>query len=249
MAQQEPWIELQNGKQLSRLLYTNPVCFLCTQQEEGDELSHDGVPRNVMVLSWLSATNNEGRFVFSINQRRHTSFLLRRNSDFVLSVPVKGMEDLVRNVGSVSGAWGVSKFPEDLAMMIQPFTDDSVTNGIAKRRKGPRFPQGIPGLRAVPLGNRPDFYHHRFGIRGTVAQLDCTIYNVMEDVIDSEHLLVLAQVQRAFVHPNYWDGDKNLFRPQTGLPPYLTFFGSQTFGYVTSDPVSSVCNESPEEGS
>lgn len=88
-----------------------------------------------------------------------------------------------------------------------------------------------------------------FGIRGTVAQLDCTIYNVMEDVIDSEHLLVLAQVQRAFVHPNYWDGDKNLFRPQTGLPPYLTFFGSQTFGYVTSDPVSSVCNESPEEGS
>lgn len=33
----------------------------------------------------------------------------------------------------------------------------------------------------------------------------------------------------------YWDNDKLLFRPQSSeVPPYLKFFGSQTFGYVTS---------------
>ena len=57
-----------------------------------------------------------------------------------------------------------------------------------------------------------------------------------------EHVLIWAQVEAAFVHTNYWDGQKKLFRPQQEqqhaviVPPYLTFFGSQTFGYVHTAP-------------
>jgi hypothetical protein len=74
----------------------------------------------VMVLSWLTATNNNRRFIFSLNRRRHSSSLLKSSlspssscsSEFTLSVPVQGTEELVRSVGSVSGQFG-SKFPAD----------------------------------------------------------------------------------------------------------------------------------------
>jgi hypothetical protein len=72
-----------------------------------------------MVLSWLTAINNRGSFVFSLNRRRHTSSLLKRafNSNqstaiFVLAVPIHGMEALVRRAGSTSGRMG-SKFSAD----------------------------------------------------------------------------------------------------------------------------------------
>ena len=54
---------------LSRLLYPNPVCFLS---------SWAGGRRNLMTISWLTAVDNEGRFVLSMNQRRHTARRRRR---------------------------------------------------------------------------------------------------------------------------------------------------------------------------
>ena len=54
-------------------------------------------------------------------------------------------------------------------------------------------------------------------------------------IIDDDHLLIMAEVTDAYVHPSYWDDMKKLFRPVSKeVPPYLKFFGSQTFGYVTS---------------
>jgi hypothetical protein len=144
------WIELTEGKQFSRLLYTNPVCFLCAtsgsascsvDNDDGDDddkrpstttlpatrpsrgyptAKRSAANEKVMVLSWLTATNNNGRFIFSLNRRRHSSSLLKSSlspssscsSEFTLSVPVQGMEELVRSVGSVSGQFG-SKFPAD----------------------------------------------------------------------------------------------------------------------------------------
>lgn len=102
--EEESWIELNEPKQRSRLLYTNPVCFLSTTTGDNE--------RNVMTLSWLTSTNNEGRFMFSLNRRRNTASVLTLGSNFCLSVPVKGMEELVRHVGRASGRWG-SKFVED----------------------------------------------------------------------------------------------------------------------------------------
>ena len=84
---------------------------------------HQALKRpNVMVVTWLTATNNEGRFMMSINRHRHTaqSFFepLAKVSNiddgnsthngvcFTLCVPVKGMEELIQNIGSTSGRFG-----------------------------------------------------------------------------------------------------------------------------------------------
>ena len=57
--------------------------------------------------------------------------------------------------------------------------------------------------------------------------------NTTASLVDDEHYLVSATVVDAYCHGDYWDKEKNLFRPSTtSAPPYLTFFGSQTFGYV-----------------
>lgn len=219
-----PWIELTEPKQFSRLLYTNPVCFLST-------VSNDDNKRNVMVISWLSATNNEGRFMASMNKRRHTaSVLLSGVSEFCLSVPVEGMERLVRDVGGISGQWG-SKFPQDhvgqeLPKELQQYKEETTTS--KRKRKRIMSAMGIPGLEAVPFGEPT------FAIRGTVAHLKCSIYKLMEGVVDDDHLLILAQMTAARVHPSYWDANKNRFRPAQDVPPYLTFFGAQEFGYVVT---------------
>jgi len=98
-----------------------------------------------------------------------------------------------------------------------------------------------------------------FAIKGTVAHLKCRTSAIIgtteppsgrvvdfegqnacgvdshSPIIDDDHLLVMAEVADAFVHRSYWDDKKALFRPVSrDVPPYLTFFGSQTFGYVTS---------------
>lgn len=228
----EEWIELNEPKHLSRLLYTNPVCFLsiCTPD-----------CRNVMVLSWLTATNNQGRFMFSLNRRRHSASLLSEGSVFSLSVPVKGMESLVREVGGTSGKWGSKFLPnssEELPQAIaeQPVNEPPLLVSKRQAKKKQRNSPGISGLQAVPCGMRTSEESNIIAIDGTVAHLQCRVYSMMKEahVIDDEHYLVFCEVTRAFVHASYWDSAKSLFRPRDESPPYLTFFGSQTFGYVVT---------------
>ena len=225
-----PWIELNEPKHLSRLLYANPVCFLsiCTPE-----------CRNVMVLSWMTATNNEGRFVFSINRRRHTASLLIPEAVFVLSVPVKGMEQLVRDVGGTSGRWG-SKFCED---HLGSAGGDSLRSQhdqsqLSKRqfKKQKQRLLGVAGLSAVSCGMRQEGDSNYFAVDGTVAHLQCRVNCMINEntLVDDDHFLVSGEISRAFVHASYWDSTKKLFRPIDQSPPYLTFFGSQTFGYVVT---------------
>ncbi|KAL7476503.1 hypothetical protein ACHAW6_002362 [Cyclotella cf. meneghiniana] len=322
------WIQLTTGKEFSRLLYPNPVCFLSTCDQGyafnditssfelsssevefnesncgpgiDNEPKHETVgKKNVMVLSWITPTNNCGKFMFSINRNRFSTSLLaplvaqstsvlnrwnerrenfRTGIEFALSVPVKGMEELVLNVGSVSGRFG-SKFhashscdcEETIQMDHMEFSQ--LSNRQRKKRKKEKFSQhGIPGLIPVksfclsstsnsPLKQSSAF----FVIQGTVAHLHCRTYAVVgtppldaqsngktdhcamqQLAIDQDHLLIMAEVLEAAVHPMYWEEKKLLFRPQSKsscsameteedeVPPYLTFFGSQTFGYVTS---------------
>jgi hypothetical protein len=127
------WIRLTEGKQFSRLLYPNPVCFLCTmmtpslvqqqqQQQQQSSSSPIVVPfhsnndinakststrtpppptttttatgstttvnhvssltrsPNVMVVTWLTATNNHGQFIMSLNRHRHTATFFESSS-------------------------------------------------------------------------------------------------------------------------------------------------------------------------
>jgi len=250
------WLELTTGKQFSRLLYTNPVCFLSTyvnnhdasMNEAREQLSESAsttvsssvdtdtairspAVRNVMILSWLTATNNEGQFCASLHKHRHTRCLLESSRQFCLSIPTKEMESLVLQVGSVSGKWG-SKFPHDYKAGT-----DTTCDPAQKRSKKPKYPQGIPGLETVGIGtcSEPTDTNGLFAIKGTIAHLECHITQLLDSgVVDEHHVLVIAQVTRAFVDRRYWDSSKNLFRPLANVSPYLTFFGSQTFGYVVS---------------
>jgi flavin reductase (DIM6/NTAB) family NADH-FMN oxidoreductase RutF len=238
---QECWLSLTTPKQFSRLLYANPVCFLSTTS-----LSNVP-PRNVMVLSWLTATNNEGRFMFSLNKRRHTALVLvEEGVEFCLSVPVQGMEDLITNVGGTSGRFG-SKLEQDHAgkeAIAENDTDvqkvQEAAIGRRQKKKQPRLSKGVPGLKAISIGhvsnNKGQSDLNLFAIDGTVAHLQCKAYQIMTDpVIDEDHNLILARVEAAYVHTDYWNTAKNLFQPQNvDTPPYLTFLGSQTFGYVHS---------------
>ena len=287
---QDSWLELTEPRQWSRLLYTNPVCFLGSVDSKNQ--------RNVMVVTWLTATNNNGHFVMSLNRRRHTTSVMhqqmneatttsndesrvaangiskqqRQNPttaasapfvEFTLSVPVKGMEELVLAVGGTSGRWG-SKFPADQSVDVldeqsghtesataaekmsdeQRQEEDHVNTNTSrkKRQRQPKFPHGIPGLRAVLLGHttttdgtddRSSRANDLFAVDGTIAHLQCKATRFMEQVVDDDHDLVLAHIVKAFVKTFYWNARQNLFQPQQDdLPPYLTFFGSQTFGHV-----------------
>jgi flavin reductase (DIM6/NTAB) family NADH-FMN oxidoreductase RutF len=239
--------------------------------------------------------------MFSINKSRFTASLLApiidtkskqnhcqvNNSreigvEFVLSVPVRGMEKLVLDVGSVSGRFG-SKFPSTNSQEREGEKEDNkhestlsqLSNRQRKKMKKQQLSQhGIQGLVQVPLGCSYSFTSINpstqqssglFAIQGTVAHLHCRTYAVigtdsssdaelnendnsenkstLSFTIDDDHLLIMAEVIDAYVHSSYWDEKKLLFCPRVkvgsdnkedGVPPYLTFYGSQMFGYVTS---------------
>jgi flavin reductase (DIM6/NTAB) family NADH-FMN oxidoreductase RutF len=228
-SKEQEFIQLDShGREYSRILYTNPVCFLSTTD------SHGGPPkRNVMSVTWLSATNNSGKFMMSINSKRYTASLLTKETCFVLSVPVKGMEELVLSVGKTSGRWKSSKFPKDHI----DNSKDSCSLAEGQKKKKFKFEHGIDGLVATKIGTSLEITDEEepFAIQGTVAHLVCQSYKIFDlesQIIDNEHYLVMAQVKDAYVDKEYWDTKKKLFRPSSKANPYLTFFGSQTFGYV-----------------
>lgn len=318
------WIRLRAGKEFSRLLYPNPVCFLSTSKVSASspatasssahhdnavvtattnvvggfsEASYDNPKSgeyshqhagNVMVLSWLTPTNNSGRFMFSINKSRYSASLLappitdatistqryRTGVDFALSVPTRGMEQVILDTGSISGRFG-SKFASDRVMESRNNSTnygandissvDSISNRQRKKLKKQQLSaKGVPGLTPIPYCSISDQSSQQtslFVIDGTVAHMKCRTYGIIastmpcenqadsdaklhtsneddvtqQTVIDHDHLLVMAEVIDAHVHPLYWDDKKLLFRPVTEEePPYLTFLGSQTFGYVKS---------------
>ena len=71
---------------------------------------------------------------------------------------------------------------------------------------------------------------HLLGIEGCVAFARCTVRST---TVLNGHYLCVCTLDSAAVDANYWNG--KLFRPvDATFPPYLTFFGSQEFGYVTS---------------
>lgn len=224
------------------------------------------IQRNVMVLSWLTPTNNQGKFMFSINKSRYSASLLaphvddcsdkhKIGVDFTLCVPTKGMEQLVLDVGSVSGQFGSKFSSSQISGQVVDADGQSsqLSNRKRKKMEQEQFSKhGIPGLIPVPFGclshssssNTSQLTSDLFAIQGTIAHLHCRTYGIMASpgshkshAIDDDHLLVLAEVLDAYVQSFYWDSNKLLFCPQgheTEVQPYLTFFGSQMFGYVTA---------------
>lgn len=236
-----PWTKLTKAKQFSRILYPNPVCLLGTWSIASSVASSgsEAVDRNVLVISWLTAVNNEGRLVLSINSSRYSTGLLKQSGFFSLSVPVEGMEQLICDVGGLSGRFG-SKFPEDMTPKTVKDNGDKARATRNKRRKRQleRLRAGIPGLERISMAPpewSPSTPPGAFAIKDSVARLLCKVYSFNEGVLDEGHVLVVADVIEGIVRTDYWDADRNLFFPlSTDLPSYLTFLGSQQFGSVHS---------------
>ena len=65
-----------------------------------------------------------------------------------------------------------------------------------------------------------------------VAHIVCTVRSMEES---AGHWLVHAEMSEAYVQRRYWNG-KQLCPRDATVPPFLTFLGSQRFGYVVAEP-------------
>ena len=107
------FLRLESGRDFSRLLYSNPVCFLTSKgsaasQGQCENQTPEWYGRhNVMTISWLTAINNHGLLAFSINKARFSKGNLSEvGGQFVLSVPPARLKSLVLAVGKISGRRG-----------------------------------------------------------------------------------------------------------------------------------------------
>ena len=191
--------------QLSRLLYTNPVCILSSCDER--------LRRNLMTISWLTPIDNHGRLICSINKRRHSASGILAQRLFVLNVPSAELAQTVLEVGGSSG---------EVVDKIECFS--SALGGCCSPGWKPLDwpPQVSPESPESPV----------FALYGCVAHL---VIQVHADLTASSgqdaHYILSCSILHAYVRASYWDG--KIFCPRhKGTVPYLTFFGSQTFGVV-----------------
>ena len=266
MATDEPprnFVTLLTGRDFSRLLYANPVCFLTTQRPssgDGGQGSH-----NVMVISWLSPVNNEGTVMLSMNKRRFSAVCLESRPEFVLSVPVAGMEPLVLQVGKYSGRRG-DKFTQIPSLVKIPIDDEPVAEetcesgsssssggggGSGRTRVGNRFAALLADSSTEGSGSdsegrgpaevaeggavAPLAVAPLVTIGGTAAWLKCIVLRKTD--VDDDHHLIVAQVVSAAVDERYWNG--KCFAPRdAGTPQALAFLGSQVFARTAPTPTS-----------
>ena len=157
---------------------------------------------NVMVLSWLTPINNEGTFVFSINKSRHSWGNVFSSYHFRLAVPVQGMEKTLLQIGKVSGKYQASVLV--VVLRVLQVLQDKFSS--------------VEGLSTAE-----DL------IAKCAAQIDCTKVRVQD--ADDRHTLVTAQINKCMIKEKYWNGKQ--FAPVSKeCAPFLTFLGSQRFGYV-----------------
>lgn len=191
---QNDYIKLEK-EQFSRLLYPNPVCLLTSYSKELDK-------HNIMTISWLTALDNDGRFLCSMNQKRSSAELVLKSKQFVLNVPIKGMENLLLRIGRSHGA-KINKF-EKYKTEITPCD------------------VGWTDVKLDKPWDRP------IAIKECVAHMDCVVDKV--EAYEG-HFIMFCRIVNAFVKKEYWSG--KVFCPQNdNIEPFLTFFGSQRFGYV-----------------
>ncbi|KAF0688321.1 Aste57867_20033 [Aphanomyces stellatus] len=202
---------------LSRLLYPNPVCLLSVADPSTNT-------RNVMTITWLTPINNHGKFICSINCKRHTAtFINQVGRHFVLNVPTSAQQSLVLAIGGCSGAT-TDKFESlqiatcDVGWETPPVRPLKRKHGLSKK-----------DLLALDLA---DAAASCVALRECIAHTLCRVEKV--DVDDGHYILTCVQLA-AYVRATYWNG--KTFAPLTPSddPPYLTFLGSKTFGHVVPD--------------
>ena len=212
--------QIRDPALMSRILYSNPVCLLTTT---------NGESRNVMTVSWLTPTDNNGNIFLSMNMKRFSSSLVYPGSTFVLNIPVAGMEALVLAIGKSSGR-ETDKFSEFNIQICKP-------GWILEENVVAEFSSDSSKV------NDP------IAICDCAAHLVCrtTSMNKSDHFIDDErehkskkrkntdsHYFITATIEEAFVRTEYWDG-KRFVSTSNGVPPTLTFLGSGAFAYMRQE--------------
>ena len=233
----ERYVDL-TPQQASRLLYPNPVCFLTTITPKNT--------LNVMSLSWLAPANNYGGFVFVVHKTRYSAECLLQKGEFMLSVATSLQIDLLLKIGKVSGS-SVDKYGgsiPDLQMQScqsnKPAqnntfsalenSSDSDSEEDDKGTESMIDKSSVLGLSSSTRDLIP--------IEGAAARIKCKVKQHF-DAADAGHWLVIAQIEEARVHPNYWDG--KVFAPVSAtVPGLLSFLGSQKFSELKEVAPSSV---------
>mmetsp|Transcript_9356 Transcript_9356/g.9172 ORF Transcript_9356/g.9172 Transcript_9356/m.9172 type:complete len:432 (+) Transcript_9356:107-1402(+) len=270
-------LTLLEDSSFSRLLYPNPVCFLTTidyknvaQIEESKRLTDSNKKiggLNVMTLSWITPVNNYGGFAFAIHKTRFSAANLLTSKKFTLSVATAQSKELVLAVGKSSGKM-VNKFDNSIPS-LQAGTfgligkSDSKTGEETNKNKNgfgllmDSDDEDEEDLKTIPQDTEPKNVHYSFPppIDGTVAHMYCDVLSYT-DGADEGHYLVIAKINKAAVHTEYWDGkcfitsgekeiiansskkgdnEKNEEEEPIILkqyPPILSFLGSQKFGHM-----------------
>jgi hypothetical protein len=146
------------------------------------------------------------------------------------------MEPLVLSIGGCSGA-RIDKFAAfDIACCAPgggewhptttTVTDDQEEEGVARTKK-PKLSKQELWRRAVDAAAAQ-----------SVALLDCAAHvlcRVDRVEEDDGHLLLRCTQLAAWCREGYWDG-KHFMPQRADAAPFLTFLGTQTFGYVGHSP-------------
>jgi hypothetical protein len=189
-----------NQSQCSRVLYSNPVCFLCTAPTES--------ARNVMTISWLTATDNLGHFVCALNRGRHSAAHLSASQTpifFVLSIATARHAALLRQVGSTSGRDGdkLARLQIDTVPVEDMFGVAECAAYLVCR----------VNTQLAPLA--------------PIADATCERAFASTN---AHHLLLHCTAMRGLVARDYWDGRR--FCCRADAAPHLSFLGSQQFATI-----------------
>ena len=250
-----PWTVLTEGKQFSRLLYTNPLCLMSSLAYHAEKTPNNAIQQNndqqqrPIVVSWLTATNNLGNFMFCLERTLVADMFPAdeeistdiKGKKFCLSVPVEGMEDLVQTLlawkGKTSEPVAEQGMHVPKAEHVVSWKTISLTTADNDNRGGNNSSLESPSLQCIS---------------GCVASMECQVYDTAPTASSScsassttdtmeKYVVVFAKVDRAFVHPSYWNGSQHWFVPtdntsgDEGLlspPLYMKYLGNDTFGYV-----------------
>ena len=188
------------ARMLSRLLYPNPVCALITANAP----ALGG--HNVMTVSWLTAADNDGGFLVSLNAARHSAANVLRERAFTLSPYSEAQRAAALAAG---GCHGTALAGGKLAALALPVLACG----------GGALAEGAGG--ALPVLAR------------SPAHMRCRVAELLREA--NGHLLLLCQVEAAWVRAGYWQRGK-LFAPATAAQPrLLSFLGSRTFAVLAAE--------------
>ena len=213
-----------------RLFYTNPVCFLTT-------LNDDLVTNNVMTVSWLTCTNNQGGLFLSLNEKRATTRNLLREFDasadgdgsaplLALSLACAGQEtDLVR-CGTTSGDNKVERLRWKMVRPGWPSAEEVAAEEGGESKQGSSSRSKKEQRRGfIQRGCQTLTCHAR-----SYAHVVCVVRSMM--LVDA-HYHVLCDIVVAYVRPEYQrlegEGAAVFYPRNGGGPGGLKFLGSKLF--------------------